>query len=199
MKNNLHELVFILDQSASIEEWIDEAPKALKELFKKQSRTDCETNTTVTVFGSEYRAVCDGKEIEKVHPNSKIFATSGVCPFIDAMHKTIDDVGVRLANTDESQRPAKVIVTLVVFGRDNASKKYTYEQLRELICQQHDVYKWEFFLITDFSIVMEKLCIPEENTIIFKRSDSKPFSAAYKELSKLIDKCRDDALAASAE
>ena len=198
MKNNRHELVFVLDQSASIEKWIDEAPKALKTLFKKQKKENFETKTTVTLFGSEYRVVCDNKHIEKVSPDSKVFETSGVCPFIDSMYQTIDEVGVRLAKTYEEERPAKVIVTLVTFGRDNASKKHTYEQLRELIRQQREVYKWEFFLVTDFTIVMEKLAIPEENTVIFHRDAQTPFIDAYNELSELIDKCRAEAAANNA-
>ena len=195
MKDNLHELVFILDQSASVEKWIDEAPKALKKLFKNQRKEQFETKATVTVFGSEYRSVCDNKDIEKINPNSKIFKTSGVCPFIDSMHKTIDDVGARLANTPENERPSKIIVTLVVFGRDNASKKHTYEQLHDLICQQHEIYKWEFFLVTDFTIVMEKLGIPEDNTVIFRKDSGTPFADAYNELNTLIDKCRSEASA----
>ena len=198
MKNNRHELVFVLDQSASIENWIDEAPKALKALFKKQKKEQLETKTTITVFGSEYRTACENKDIEKVSPNSKVFGTSGVCPFIDSMYRTIDEGGARLAKTYEDERPAKVIVTLVVFGRDNASKKHTYEQLRELIRQQREVYKWEFFLVTDFSIIMEKLAIPEDNTVIFHRGAETPFTDAYNELSELIDKCRADAAANNA-
>ena len=62
MKNNRHELVFVLDQSASIENWIDEAPKALKALFKKQKKEQLETKTTITVFGSEYRTACENKQ-----------------------------------------------------------------------------------------------------------------------------------------
>ncbi len=190
MKDNLNELVFLLDQSASIEKWIDEAPLALQELLEKQSKQGLETNVTISIFGSEYQVYTENSPIDSVRLRGKPFETSGVCPFIDSLHSVIDSVGERLAATDENQRPSKIIVTAVVFGRDNASKIHTYEKLAQLIRQQTYVYKWEFFLVTDFSIIMEKLNIPEDHTVIFKRDNERPFFDAYRELNRLIDKCR---------
>lgn len=184
MKENLHELVFILDQSASIKENYDDALSGFKKLIAEQKKLACSANVTINAFGKGIIPIMENKPIEKVRFNKNLFPDSGVCPMIDSVMKTIDDVGERLSNTPEDERPAKVIVTIVTFGRDNASKKHTYDQLAEKIQLQSGVYKWKFYLVTDFSINMEKLGINEDDTMIIHRDDKETFKAAYAELNE---------------
>ena len=190
MNENLHELVFILDQSASIKDHLESAAKAFKKLIADQKKLPLQTNVTTDIFGSEYVTLFNGLPIEKVKFTQKIFPTSGVCPLIDSAIRAIDSVGERLSNTPEQDRPSRVIVTIVTFNRDNASKKHTFEELAERIKHQTEVYKWQFYLITDFSINMEKLGISEENTIILKKNQKDAFQAAYEELNGKITALR---------
>ena len=190
MNDKLQELVFILEQSASIKDHLESATKSFKKLISDQKKLPLQTNVTVDIFGSEYVNVFDGQPIEKLKFTKQLFPTSGVCPLIDSAVKAIDDVGVRLSSTPEDDRPSKVIVTIVTFNRDNASKKHTFEELAERIKHQTEVYKWQFFLITDFSINMEKLGISEENTIILKKDDTDAFKHAYAELNQKITELR---------
>ena len=105
---------------------------------------------------------------------------------LDKTSKLMDDIGIRLANTPEEDRPSKIILTIMVFGRDNASRNCTYERLREMIAHQRDVYSWKFFLITDFSINMEKLGIAEDDTIMIKHVKGDWFKQPFEELSEKI-------------
>lgn len=190
MKDNLHELIFVLDQSTSIKEHYDSAVENLRKLITSQKKLSESANVTITAFGNDYIPVFDGKPISKVKFVKKLFPDSGVCPMIDSVMRTIDSVGERLSQTPEEERPSKVIVTIVTFGRDNASKKHTYDELAKKIQEQSGIYKWSFFLVTDFSINMEKLGIKEDNTIIIHRDDADTFKTAYAELDKKIAQIR---------
>lgn len=190
MNERLHELAFVLDESSSIADKLEQAEKNLRKLLKKQTLEEIQTNITVTIFGGDYQKLYDNVPIEKVNLDSERIKPSGVCPAIDALYKTVYDVGERLSNTPEEERPAKVIVVLVVFGRDNASKKHTYDELREYIAAQTNIYKWQFFLATDFTRNMEKLGISEENTFIFHHDDENMFQTVYDELSNRLLECR---------
>ena len=191
MDNNLHELVFIFDQSTEIEKQYTDAQKGFIALIDAQKKAKTNTNVTIDVFGSEYLNVCVGVSINDVKFADELFPLSGVCPLTDSAVKAIDDVGIRLNRTYENCRPSKVIVTIVTFGRDNASKKHTYDELAEIIRRQTEVYKWSFFLLTDFSINMEKLNIPEDNTVIVKKNETDGFKKAYEELNEKITALRD--------
>ena len=94
---------------------------------------------------------------------------------LDTLAVLMNDVGARLASEPENERPSQVILTIIVFGRDNASVHYTYNQLREMIALQRDVYKWKIYLVTDFTINMEKLSIAEDDTIVINVSSTTAF------------------------
>lgn len=192
MNNNLHELAFILDQSSSIKDMLDSAEKSFKNLLKKQGKFPGKTNITTSVFGSRYELLFDNLPVSKTDFSKKLFSPSGVCPLIDSAVKTIDDMGVRLAKTNEDDRPSQIIVSIVTFNRDNASKLHTYEELADQIRIQRDVYKWKFFLVTDFSINMEKLGISEDDTILMKLREPDSFEKAYDELGRKITEVREN-------
>lgn len=193
MNNNLHELVFIVDKTASSVQYENATSEIFKALVKSQKDVDCGANVTISSFGAENTILFQAKPIEKVRWTSKLLGEhSGVNCFLDSSLDTINEVGKRLADTPEEERPAKVIVTMTVLGRDNASKKTTYDMLREIIEHQSYVYKWKFFLVTDFSINMEKLGISPDDTIILSNGSSP--KDKIKELSNKITEYRHEVM-----
>jgi hypothetical protein len=66
---------------------------------------------------------------------------------LDAVGKTILDVGYRLSGTREEERPAKVIFVIITDGMENSSREFTYDKVRELIQHQRDRYNWEFVFL----------------------------------------------------
>ena len=188
MKDQLKQLLFAFDYALIEPGHGDEATKALKNFSSELKKVNKEIRVSAISIG-------DGDEIKIVNqPLEKVklpkFGTAntstGACSMLDKTSKMMDDIGVRLTNTPEEERPSKIIVTIVVFGRDNASKACTYERLREMIALQRDVYKWKFFLMTDFSINMEKLGIAEDDTIMIKHVQGDWFKQPFEELSEKI-------------
>ena len=59
-----------------------------------------------------------------------------------------------------------------------------------MIALQRDVYKWQFYLITDFSINMEKLGIFPDDTFILHRDEKDTLGQAYKELGERVAELR---------
>lgn len=188
MKDDLKLLLFAFDYALATPGHADEALKALKSFVTEVRKTKKEIQVSAISFN-------DGEEIKIVNtPIEKIklpklcvgAEAGGACSMLDKTSKLMDDVGIRLNDTPEEERPSKVILTIVVFGRDNASKNCTYERLREMIALQRDVYNWKFYLITDFSINMEKLGIAEEDTIMIKHADGDWYKHPFAELSEKI-------------
>jgi len=188
MKENLAQLLFAFDYALIPPGHVDETRKALKSFVSEIKKTNKELRVSAISFN-------EGKEIKIVNqPIDKVklptlgagAKANGACSMLDKTSKLMDDIGVRLTNTPEEERPSQIILTIMVFGRDNASKSCTYERLREMIAHQRDVYKWKFYLITDFSINMEKLGIAEEDTIMIKHTKDDWFREPFEELSGKI-------------
>ncbi|MCL2775979.1 MAG: hypothetical protein FWD71_21935 [Oscillospiraceae bacterium] len=50
---------------------------------------------------------------------------------LDAVRKTINDVGERLSKTNEKGRPGKVIFVITTDGMENSSKEFTKSQIKD--------------------------------------------------------------------
>jgi hypothetical protein len=65
----------------------------------------------------------------------------------DAIGRTIDQIGDRLARTREAERPGKVIVAIFTDGLENASEHFTWKEVAAKIRHQTEGYKWEFLFL----------------------------------------------------
>ena len=87
------------------------------------------------------------------------------------MGKTVDEVGVRLSNTREEDRPGKVIFLIITDGEENSSKEYRLEQVREKIKHQQEAYNWNFVFLganQDAFAGASNFNIPTSNAMNFK-------------------------------
>lgn len=188
MKDSLKQLMFAFDYALIEPGHADEATKALKNFAAKLKKVEKEIRVSAISFneGDEIKIV--NQPLDKVKLPKFVTGSNstGACSMLDKTSKMMDDIGERLTNTAEEERPSKIILTIIVFGRDNASKNCTYERIREMIALQRDVYKWKFFLMTDFSINMEKLGIAEDDTIMIKHVKGDWFKQPFEELSEKI-------------
>jgi len=192
MKKNLMEVIFAFDCGADAAAHMDSAIKSLKGFILAQRKLDGEMNASGVAYNSRITPVFDNIPVGKLVVKNYGFEEGGLgeCRMLDATAQLMNSVGARLNDTPEEQRPSKVVCVINIIGRDNASKKYTYDKLRDMIALQRDVYKWQFYLITDFSINMEKLGISPDDTFILRRDEKDTLAQAYKELNERVTELR---------
>lgn len=183
MNNELTLQIFAFDCSAIPNDQHESLIKAIKKFGSALKKTGRKQNVSGVRFTRNEEARVVNCPLEKFKVNSWLENDdSGACNMLDQTSNIMNKVGERLANTPEEERPSQIIVTIIVFGRDNASVHCTYDHLRDMIAHQRDVYKWKFFLMTDFTINMEKLGIAEDDTIIIRKSEKDWFRAPFEEL-----------------
>lgn len=96
-------------------------------------------------FDNEYEPVYEGKDVESAPKLSdRNFVPRGSTALLDAIGRTIDAVGARLADTPDYKRPNKVVVVIVTDGQENASKEYSRKRIFDMIHHQEDKYHWTF-------------------------------------------------------
>lgn len=80
----------------------------------------------------------------------------GCTPLLDAVGKTINNLGASLRDLPEDARPGKVIVIIITDGEENASKELSISQIKDMVTHQQDVYDWQFvFLGANFDAIGE--------------------------------------------
>ena len=146
MNGNLTEIVFLLDRSGSMSGLENDTIGGFNGFVKKQAEIG-PTNLTTVLFDDQYEILHSGIDAKNAVLTEKEYFTRGSTALLDAVGKTIDEVGVRLAATPEAQRPGKVIVVITTDGLENASRQYGYEQVKAMITRQSEQYRWEFIFM----------------------------------------------------
>ncbi len=148
MNKNLTEMAFILDMSGSMSHLTSDTIGGYNSLIQKQREEVGDANITTVLFDDRYILLHDRQDIKKVADlTTKEYAPLGCTALLDAIGKTINHIGQELNKTAEEERPAKVIVTIITDGYENASKEYTYEKIKEMISHQKEKYSWIFMFI----------------------------------------------------
>jgi uncharacterized protein YegL len=148
MKENLTEIICIIDRSGSMESIKNDAIGGFNSFIAKQKEDPDEAQVTIVLFDDHYDVIASGVPIAQVAPlDTTTFVPRGSTALFDAIGKTIDDVGRRLAATPEDARPGTVIVAILTDGEENASHLYSRERIAAMIKQQREVYSWEFIFL----------------------------------------------------
>lgn len=140
---------------------------------KKQSELAGETILTTVLFDDEYEVLWNGIDAREAKLTEDEYYVRGTTALLDAVGKTILDVGYRLAKTKEDRRPGKVIFVITTDGMENASSEFTYGKVKELIQHQQEKYNWEFIFMganIDVAKEADSLGINVENSFKFEAS-----------------------------
>ena len=146
MNQNLTEIVFILDRSGSMSGLENDTIGGFNGFIKKQTEAGQTTLTTV-LFDDKYEILHNGIDAEKVVLTGKEYFTRGSTALLDAIGKTINDVGKRLNETPESKKPGKVIMVITTDGLENSSQEFTYDDVKQMITHQSEKYNWDFIFM----------------------------------------------------
>ena len=86
--------------------------------------------------------------LDEVKPLTKDdYSACGGTALLDAVGRTIDNLGVRLSNTPEEERPEHVIFVITTDGEENSSMSYSLQKVREMIEHQQEKYSWQFIFL----------------------------------------------------
>lgn len=145
MNLNLTEIAFVMDRSGSMESMKREAIGGFNTFVDKMKTGPGEVRLTLILFDHEYLKVIDNQPISIVLPlDDNNYEPRGTTALLDAMGRTIDEVGKRLAKTPEHDRPGQVIIACMTDGAENASHTYSNMKIAQMIEHQKTVYNWEF-------------------------------------------------------
>jgi len=148
MKNNLTEIVFILDRSGSMSRLVEDTIGGFNSFIKTQKKEVGEAVLTTILFDDQYEILHNGVDIKDVKPmTTKEYSARGMTALLDAIGKTINNVGDRLNKTNEDDKPSKVIFVITTDGQENTSKEFKQSQIKKMIEHQTNTYNWQFLFL----------------------------------------------------
>ncbi len=153
---NLTEIVFVLDRSGSMAGLEGNVIGGFNAFIENQMKMDGKVSVTAVLFDHEYELLWNGIDAGKARLTSREYYVRGCTALLDAVGKTILDVGRRLSLQPVGQRPGKVIFVITTDGLENASREFSYGKVKELIRHQQERHGWEFvFLGANIDVAKE--------------------------------------------
>ena len=146
MKNNLTEIAMIVDRSGSMSPFWDDVSNGFDGFIKNQKELQGECDFTLYVFDNEIDKIYDKVSIKDVNTIGSIYPR-GMTALYDAIGTCINEVGNRLSNTPEDEKPSKVIVAIFTDGAENSSVEFNSSKIGDMIKHQEEKYSWEFLFL----------------------------------------------------
>lgn len=143
MKSNLLHICFVLDESGSMYNSIDDVVGGFQKLIDEQkAEKDGECIISLYRFSDKVKKDYIGKPVNEVP--KLIYSPGGCTAMNDGVGTAIDEIGKWLSDMDESKRPSKNMIVIMTDGQENASREYTFDSVKAKIQHQEEKYSWTF-------------------------------------------------------
>ena len=148
MKNNLTELVFILDRSGSMGGLESDTIGGFNAMIARQKKEDNVTFVTTVLFDTRFDRLHDRLKIEDVPSMTERDYTPGGCTaLLDAIGDTVHHIARIHKYARPEDVPEKTVVVITTDGLENASHRYSLAEIRQLIEHEQEKYGWEFLFL----------------------------------------------------
>ena len=148
MKNELTELIFILDRSGSMAGMESDTIGGFNSMLAKQRGEPGECRITTVLFDHQCEILHDRIDIKAVSPITEHeYYVRGQTALLDALGVTINKIGGVQKNTAVDYRAGKVLFIITTDGMENASREFDYDKIKAMIERQKTKYGWEFIFL----------------------------------------------------
>ncbi len=193
MNKDLTEIVFILDRSGSMSDLVSDTIGGFNTFVEEQKSKSGEAKLTTVLFDNNYQILHDGLNISDVNKlTTKEYFARGSTALLDAVGKTINNVGNRIDQLKKKNQP-KVIFVITTDGQENASTEYNQSDIKKLIESRTKNNKWEFLFLganIDSFSVANGIGISFANTSNYS-GNSIGTRSVYSTLTSTVDTFRD--------
>ena len=147
MKKNLTEIVFILDRSGSMAGLEADTIGGFNAMIEKQKAEPGTAYVSTILFDNESLVIHDRVEVQQLRPMTrKDYYVRGCTALLDAVGNAIRHIGHVHKYAREEDRPEKTLFVITTDGMENASRRYNYEMVSNMITRRQQE-GWEFLFL----------------------------------------------------
>lgn len=148
MKNNVTELVFILDRSGSMHGLEGDTIGGFNSMIDKQKAQDGECYVSTVLFDDVSEVLHDRVRLSEVPVmTDRDYTVRGCTALIDAIGGAIHHIGNVHKYARPEDVPEQTVFVITTDGQENASHRYKADEVKRMIERQKERYGWEFLFI----------------------------------------------------
>ena len=148
MKNNITEIVFILDRSGSMSGFESDTIGGFNATIEKQKEQDGKVYVSTVLFDNTSEVIHDRVDINEIkRMTRRDYQVRGCTALLDAIGGAIHHIGNIHKYARPEDVPEHTIFIITTDGMENASHRYSSEKVKEMIKRQTEKYGWEFIFL----------------------------------------------------
>ena len=193
MKNNVTELVFILDRSGSMSGFEADTIGGFNSTIEKQKKQEGKVYVSTVLFDNYSEVLHDRVDINEIKPmTDKDYDVRGCTALLDAIGGAIRHIGNIHKYARPEDVPEHTIFVITTDGMENASQHYSSEDIKAKIKRQTEKYGWEFIFLAaniDAAETAESIGIRRDRAANYRRTE-KGVERSYYAMSEAITNVR---------
>ena len=147
-KNDLTELVFILDRSGSMAGLESDTVGGFNAPIEKQRRLPGKCLVSTVLFDNTSTVLHDRVDLAVVPPmTQQDYQVGGCTALLDALGDAIRHIGNVHKYARAEDVPAHTVFVIMTDGMENASRRYGSDEVKAKIERQKEQYGWEFLFL----------------------------------------------------
>ena len=142
------EIIFILDRSGSMAGLEADTIGGFNSMMKKQASEPGDALVSTLLFNNELEVIHNRVNIKDVPKlTSKEYYVGGSTALLDAVGSAIKHIAKIHKYARKEDVPKKTLFIITTDGMENASRLYSYEDVRSMVEHQKSKYGWEFIFL----------------------------------------------------
>lgn len=192
-KNNITELVFIIDRSGSMFKLVNDTIGGFNSMIEKQKKQDGKAYVSTILFDNVSEVIHDRVSLEKIQPmTDKEYYVRGCTALLDAIGGAIHHIGNIHKYARKEDVPEHTLFVITTDGMENASRNYDLKTVKKMIERQQKKYGWEFLFIganIDAVQTAGSFGIPKNRAVNYN-PDGEGTRIVYESVSSAVSQCR---------
>ena len=176
MKNNVTELVFILDRSGSMSGFEADTIGGFNSTIEKQKKQEGKVYVSTVLFDNYSEVLHDRVDINEIKPmTDKDYDVRGCTALLDAIGGAIRHIGNIHKYARPEDVPEHTIFVITTDGMENASQHYSSEDIKAKIKRQTEKYGWEFIFLAaniDAAETAESIGIRRDRAANYRQTEN---------------------------
>ena len=193
MKNNITELVFILDRSGSMAGLEGDTIGGFNSLIEKQRKQDGECFVSTILFDSVSEVLHDRVKLADVRPmTDRDYTVRGCTALLDALGGAIRHIANIHRYARAEDVPAHTVFVITTDGMENASCRYDADRVKRMIEHEKEKYGWEFLFLAaniDAVTTARRFGISEDRAVNY-HADRKGTAVIYDTVAEAVCQVR---------